>query len=340
MKFLKWTAITIGILLLLFLILGIIMPKEFQVENKTTIQTSAATVYNVLNDISLQDKWNPWLMEDKTMQVTYSENTIGKGAAYTYTSEDFGNGSQMITNSIQNQQVDLEISFDDRDPAKVQYLIISEKNESELTWNFSGKMGYPMNVFIPIMKWQIGSSMKKGLNNIKGMAETRWKEGEYYDYAVTYDLLPKRNFVLKRGIVPAKDVQQFYMTNLGGLFQAVQKSGQPMDGMPCGLYFSEDKSKNTFDMAAAIPVVDAVDIPNAASLTIPEGKGLIINHYGDYSGLNMAHLAAVTYMRDREMVHSEPIIEEYLSDPEQVEDPSKVLTRIYYYLADTGINGQ
>jgi effector-binding domain-containing protein len=340
MKFLKWTGIIIGSLLVLFLLLGIFMSKEFKVEKKTTVPASAATVYNILNDISLQSKWNPWLMDDKTMNVSYSENTIGKGATYTYTSEEFGNGSEMITNSVPNERVDLEIAFDGGDPAKINYLIAPLKDNSELTWTFSGKMGYPSNVLLPIMKWQIGNSIEKGLANIKKIAETRWKEGKYYDYTITYDQLPERNFVLKRGVVPQKDIQQFYLTNLGGLFQAVQKSGQQMDGMPCGLYFSENKIKKTFDMAAAIPVIEQVEIPNAASLSIPQGKGLIIDHYGDYAGLSIAHLAAETYMRDREMVHHEPIIEEYLSDPTQEEDPSKVLTRIYYYLADTGINGK
>ena len=339
MKLLKWTGIILSILLALFLILGIVMSKEFKVEKNTTIPASSSTVYNILNDISLQGKWNPWLTEDKSMKVNYSENTIGKGAAYTYTSDDFGNGSEVITNSIPNKQVDLEIAFEGGDPAKVQYLITPMKNESELTWIFSGKMSYPMNVFNPIMKWQIGKSMKKGLSNITQLAEARWKEGIYYDFTITYDQLPERNFVLKRGVVPQKDIQQFYLTNLGSLFQAVQKSGQEMDGMPCGLFFSEDKIKNTFDMAAAIPVLEQVDIPDAASLNVPGGDGLILNHYGAYSGLSKAHLAIEMYMRDREMVHSEPIIEEYLSDPSQVDDPGKVLTRIYYYLADTGING-
>jgi effector-binding domain-containing protein len=90
-------------------------------------------------------------------------------------------------------------------------------------------------------------------------------------------------------------------------------------------------------MAAAIPVVEKVDIENAASLTLESGEGLLIDHYGDYSGLPMAHQAVEMYMRDREMVHHEPFIEEYLSDPNEEEDPNKVLTRIYYYLADTGI---
>jgi effector-binding domain-containing protein len=313
------------------------MPKDFEVEKSILIPASPSTTYNILNDISLQKNWNPWLTEDETMKVTFSENTIGKGAAYTYSSEKYGNGSEMITNNELNKSIDLDMAFEGDDPSKIKFMIDTQGGQSKLSWKLTGRMGFPSNVFGPIMKWQIGKSMNKGLANISAIANDRWKNGKYYGYEIKYDQLPERHFVLKRKVVSTNGIQQFYLTNLGSLFQAVQKSGIEMDGMPCGLFYAEDKIKSTFDMAAAIPVIEKVDIENAASLTMAEGEGLIIDHYGDYSGLPTVRLAVEMYMRDREMVHQEPFIEEYLSDPSEEDDPDEVLTRIYYYLADTGI---
>ena len=337
MKYLKRLGYLAVALLILFVLLGIFMPKDIDLNVSRDIDTPIPVLYNIVNDISTQTAWNPWMQSDETMQVVFSEQTSGMGASYSWTSENSGNGSQTIVNSIPNQMVEMDVVFEDQDPSNASVSFQPSKDGTQVTWAFQGRIGFPMNILGPFFKRSIRSSYKKGLKSLEDLAIERWKDNKYFGYEIKPDNLPERNFVVRRDIVKVAEMQQFYATNLGSLFQAVQSSGQEMDWMPSGLFYSTEAVDGKIDMAAAIPVGDAVAIDNTGSVIIPEGPGLEIDHYGDYSLLPSAHKAAEAYMRDRGLIHNAPFIEEYMTDPGLEKDSQKWLTKIYYYLADTGM---
>jgi effector-binding domain-containing protein len=336
MKYLKRIGYGLIALLILFIGLGIFMSKDIDINVSREIEAPVPVVYHIVNDISNQTMWNPWLNSDESMTLTFSDNTIGEGASYSWISENSGTGSQTITASIPNQRIDMNVVFDNEEASLTPMTFVKTEDGTSVNWSFKGRVGFPQNIMGPFIRRSIKSAYKKGLSSLNDMAAERWEEGMYYDMKVTKKELPQRNFVSKRAEVKTADMQQFYATNLGGLFQAVQAAGVEMDGMPCGLFYHYNTSKNLMDMAAAIPVKQSITIANAAPVYIPEGEGLVVDHYGDYSGLPIAHKALEAYMRDRGLIHNAPYIEEYLTDPTEEEDPGKILTKVYYYLAETG----
>lgn len=336
MKYLKILGYILLGLLVLLVILGIVLPKTIKTSVSRDMDVPPTVAYHIVNNLQTQEMWNPWKADDETMVFTMGDKTEGVGATYSWTSENSGTGSQTISETVPNNKVVMDVQFGEEDPAMAPFTFEKSGEGTKVTWAFEGHMGFPSNIMGPFMKWGIKSSCKKGLKNIEELANKRWKDGEYFGYTIIEDRLPERNFVLKRGEVPGKGIQQFYVTNLGALFGEVQKSGIEMDGMPCGLFYDYDESNDIHDMAAAIPVAEPIEIENAASVTLDAGVGLVIDHYGDYATLPRTHDAMDAYMRDREMVHHAPIIEEYKTDPTSVDDPSKVLTKVIYYLADTG----
>ena len=128
------------------------------------------------------------------------------------------------------------------------------------------------------------------------------------------------------------NVQQFYASNLGNLFNKAQTAGIEMKGMPCGLYFSMNPDSNgSMDMAAAIPISTAVSIEGAGYLSIPARAAISLDYYGDYHTIPQGHLAMEAFMKDRGYLLDTPVIEEYVTDPGEEPDPSKYLTRITRY---------
>jgi effector-binding domain-containing protein len=335
MKYLKILGWILLLLLILFAALGTFMSKEIDVAVSREIKTPSQVVYNVVNDLTTQTNWNPWLKEDETMELTFSDITTGEGASYSWTSKE-GTGSQTITSAIPHQSINMNVVFDDEEPSQSPITFKSIDNGTEVTWAFQGKIGFPYNIMGPFIRRSIKSSYKDGLKMLEGIAEERWKDGTYMGYEIKVTSLPERNFIIRRDEVNVSDMQQFYATNLGSLFQAVQKAGQEMDGMPSGLFYNTAPGNGKIDMAAGIPVKEEIAIKNTGTETIPEGEGLEVDYYGDYSGLPTVHKAIEAYMKDRGLIHNAPFIEEYLTDPGEEKDSNKWLTKVYYYLADTG----
>ena len=336
MKYIKRLGYLLAALLVLIVAAGIIMPKEIKVTVEKEMETPVSVAYNIANNFLTQEEWNPWMMGDETMQIEMGSLIEGKGASYSWTSENSGAGTQTITETSENEKITIDVDFDDQGHSLSSMLFSKTEEGSMVSWAFESKTGFPSNILAPFYKYSVKKAFKKGLKNLEGLAEKRWKEGIYFGHKINLQDLPERNFIMSRDNISVKDIKQFYISNLGSLFNAVQKAGVEMDGMPSGLFFDFDEQKGMTDMGAAIPVADRIKIENTISLNIPEGPGLVIDHYGDYAGLTKTHHAMVAYMRDRGLINNAPVVEEYLSDPEQEKDPSKVLTKVYYYLADTG----
>lgn len=141
-----------------------------------------------------------------------------------------------------------------------------------------------------------------------------------------------RHFVTRRQIVDNKRSQQFYASNLGPLFGAIQQANVNMKGKPCGLIYNWNGGKT--DLAAAIPVEEHIAIDGAVSESIMPGAALTVDYYGDYEGLPKVHAAIQTYLSDRGLSHNWPVVVEYVTDPAEETDSDKWLTKVTYTLAE------
>jgi len=204
-----------------------------------------------------------------------------------------------------------------------------------VTWTFEGaETPFYMRPFNLFMKGSLKKTYREGLANIESMINERVKEKKYRGYKINEVDMPEKNYIMNRSVVNIANIQQFYTQNLGALFGKLQGANIEMDGMPSGLFFKWNESEGSTDMAASIPVKDAVAIKGASSLTIPAGRALQIDFYGDYSKTAEAHYALDDYMKDYGLFNNSPMVEEYVTDPGEEKDMSKWLTKITYYLAE------
>ena len=93
-------------LLVLFIALGIFMSKEIDVSVSKEMEVPPQVVYNIVNDISTQTSWNPWLKNDETMELMFSDTLVGEGSSYSWIS-DQGTGSQTINKVVKNQSIEI-----------------------------------------------------------------------------------------------------------------------------------------------------------------------------------------------------------------------------------------
>src|SRR5436190_3723458 len=147
--------VIIGIIIL-YIILAFVGPKQVKVERQIAINKPVATVKSRLGDFKyFHDKWSPWTEKDPAMKTTY-EGTPGEpGHLYTWSgNKEVGSGS-MTLEGYNGDTLLQKLSFEGEGDAK-SYFIMKDNNAStDVTWGMTFPVGFmhrPMMLFINMDK--------------------------------------------------------------------------------------------------------------------------------------------------------------------------------------------
>lgn len=331
MKLIKRILIGLLVLIALLLIAAAFMPKSFQVQHSKEIATPASFLYNLADDHSVAKLWNPWVQEDTSMVLTMGDKTKGVGGEYSWSSEAMGTGKAKFIEAEKNKKIKAEIFFDGNGPNYYTLDFTPSGDKTNVTWTMDSEMSWPFNLMAPFIKGSVKKSYVKGLNNLEKVALTRMNDGVYNGIKINESEIEERYYVLNRAEVPFDKMGTFFGQNLGPMFQTVQEAGLSMAGMPSGLVFKWDEANGKADMAAAIPISEETSLRDLKSTTLPASPVLEVIYEGDVANSQVAHAAIDAYMADRGILFNYPVVEEYITDPGKVSDPSKTKTRILYY---------
>lgn len=342
MSILKYILIPIALIAGIYCLLCVFGPKRFDTTRSIEMNAPKNMAFNMVNNMKTWESWSPWFAKDPEIKLGYGDKTIGIGATSTWSSEvkEVGSGKQTIIESVAGELIKTNLEFEGWDDASTGVWNFEDagNGKSKVSWGMESSKDMPFllrgMMLVSGMKKSMENDFDSGLASIKKIAEDRAVHKMYDGYKINEVALQDKHFVMNRSEVDIDNIQQYYATNLGALFGKVNNVGVEMDGMPSGLFFKFDEPNNRADMAAAIPVKDAVDIRGVSSLTVPAKRALQIDYYGDYKQTTKAHDAVDKYLADYGLLYDAPIIEEYVTDPSTEPDSKKWLTKITYYLAE------
>lgn len=333
MKIIRILLIVLAVLILLAVIAMFALPQNFSTETAKRIDASPKTVFNILNNIENESLWNPWQSQDTSMVVTFGESRVGKGASYTWKSKNMGDGSMEYIDVVKDQKLTSKLNFGGMGEGTAMYTLTPDGDGTLVNWSLDSKSSRPWNLMNFMIKSQTKKSFEQGLKNLNKLATER-RGGEYLGYTIKEELVLGKTYVISRGEVGLDQMSEFYAQNLAPLFKKIQAAQVEMSGHPSALVYSYNMKKGTTDMAAGIPIAQAVDIQGASSETIDTRKAVVIDYYGDPKKTETAHYAIDAYMADRSLNYDWPVIEEYVTDPSEEPNPEKWLTRIIYFIAE------
>lgn len=334
-KYIKYLIGFLVFLLLAYILLAVLSPKKLVLKESTKIEAPASVCFNLVNDLQKWSLWSPWQKLDTSAVHTYSDKSYGTGAQWTWKgNKNMGEGTQTIVESKANEMLKMSLEFKGYDDlAYNTWNFEQEKKNTKVSWDFEGSnTSFFMRPLNLLMKGALKKSYREGLSQLREISEKRANEKVYRGFKIEELQLDEKHYILRRKEVSFDNMQQFYSQNLGALFAKVQEASLTMNGMPSGLYFKWDELRNVADMAAAIPISEVVDLKDADTYTIPTGRAVQIDYYGDYENLAEPHTAIDEYLKDYSLHQNPPVVEEYLTDPGEESDPSKWLTRIIYYI--------
>jgi len=339
MKYLKYLLYVILGLILFYVLLCILGPKNMNVTETISINSPASIPYNLTNHSKKSELWNSWTMNDTTLVTEYNDIVSGVGSKSSWVSQLTGEGTQEITETVLNTKVRSKLNFKGWNGDNfAEFNFVESGNKTDVSYSFEGTtLPFLIKGFALVtgMKKSMHVNYKESLDNLKKLSEER-EGGLYNGYEITEQELGEKHFLMNRQKVAPENIQQFYATNLGALFTKVQTADVEMKGMPCGLYFNWPEDGNgKVDMAAAIPIAEPISIRDATTYTIPARTAIVLDFYGNYNTIGDGHDAIEEYMIDRSYLPYPPAVEEYVTDPGEEPDPNKWLTKMTQYFSVT-----
>ncbi|MBV1909979.1 MAG: SRPBCC family protein [Kangiellaceae bacterium] len=168
-KFLK----VFGVICLLVIIIGLIIPNEVDVRRSVTINASNEQIHRFTNNLERWPKWSPWIQSDPSIQTTLGEIHSGVGASQSWVSTS-GSGQLTLTDSSIDNGIVYDMTFEG-DPTVYQAGISYQNNGNNVTvtWYMKGEMKPIIigNYFALMMDMFIGDSFKQGLEMLKREVE-------------------------------------------------------------------------------------------------------------------------------------------------------------------------
>ena len=181
MKIIKYIFAALGILLVVVLLTGLMLPKEYSVSREVTINRSKAEVFDYARKLEHQLDYSVWWKMDpkQVTKFTGEDGTVGFVAAWKSELDSVGSGEEEIVALQEGERIGFALRFKEpfESNASSEMLFAApDSNTTKLTWNFNGDMSYPFNVtqlFIS-MEDMLGKDIQEGLQNMKVILE---KEG-------------------------------------------------------------------------------------------------------------------------------------------------------------------
>lgn len=174
MRILKKILLFILALVGLFLLVGLVIDKEYTISHSITINKPQQEVFNYVKLFKNQENYSVWVMADPNIKLKYEgvDGTVGAKVSWEG-NDDVGAGSQTITN-ITNERIDVDLHFirpmeDDQKGATIVKVI--NANSCTLTEEFYGNDPYPMNTLSFIGKYFIKDAFTKNAENVKKILE-------------------------------------------------------------------------------------------------------------------------------------------------------------------------
>ena len=174
MKFLKIVGVILIVIIVGIGLTGMLLSGEAKMERSIVINAPVEKVYGELNTFNNIFEWSPWMKMDPNMKTQFSGPEYGVGARYEWQSEEpnVGNGSQVITESRENEYVKTEMDFGVPGENYAEYILEPTDGGTKVTWTYYGQTPeFAMKFMMLGIDSFLGPQYEQGLADLKTYIE-------------------------------------------------------------------------------------------------------------------------------------------------------------------------
>lgn len=332
MKVLKVLGILLLVVVVIWLIASLILPKEMNIKVEETIEAPVSVVWDQVSSFEKADKWSPWYDYDPNMKVTFNGESGSVGSSMSWDgNKDVGSGTMTMTSSdMENHVIENNVKHDfGEGNSKMELTEVDGK--TTVVMSYIEKQGVPWNVMGTLSgaEKMMTGVFKKELGLLKALAEEEAnKVPEPVVYTVEEVQREATKYVGKKEVMKFADLTSEYFGEKMGTLSALVMD--KMVGAPSALYWTYDEENMQSEMTVAMPVNMDKAPAGYEFYEQPAGTYITVDYFGPYDGMKPAHETLGAYMAEKNLSMAGAAMEEYITDPMTEKDSSKWLTRISY----------
>lgn len=172
---LKKLLTALAILILVFVIVGALLPRDYKVSRSVVVKAEPAKIHPFVGELKRWDEWAPWKEADPTIVTTFGPTTTGVGASQSWTGTD-GSGRLTFTKCDPATGIACDMVFlhGDREmPSKTWITYTPVAGGTQVEWGIDGVMDMPVvgGYFAQMSDMMMGGMFEKGLEKLKTRAE-------------------------------------------------------------------------------------------------------------------------------------------------------------------------
>ena len=340
MRIIKKVGIVLIVLVLIYVGLAIIGPKNYTVERSKNINVPANVVFDLVSKFSNWEQWSPWKEKDPTATYTLDgeDGVVGTKYSWVGDEETTGKGSMTITEIIPNQKFAYDLEFTEpwEMKSKGAFELTESENETTVKWIDSGDIPFAQRPFMLFMSIDdmIGKDFERGLFKIDSIAQIKAKEVEKNNKITETEFKGGKYIGVKHQIKISDLDSSIYANSYAKLGAYFAQNNIAPAGVPCSITARWDEEADSCDIIVAFPVEEPVENldKDLTYVEIPITASLLFDFYGEYKNMNKAYDTIHEYMLKNNLKVGNYVIEEYITDPATVDNKEEILTKIYYLL--------
>jgi effector-binding domain-containing protein len=327
MKALKIIGIIILVIIVLFLVVALFLPKNVHMEESIVINKPASLVFKQVNNFRNWEPWSPFQAADPEMVNTFEGPEQGLDATMRWTSKKNGNGYMTIIESVPYKKVISTLDFGMPGTTN-SFLLDEQQGGTKVTWEVDiADLPYPAGRFIGLM---ISSSMKgvfiQGLEKLKEVTEAMPDPP-----ALKIVDVPEKAVISVIDSCNWSDIGTRMGEMFGELMAAQAKAKVAQTGAPLTMYHKWDEVNQFAVFENCIPVSGVVVSKGRVQYKVlPAGRAVMGTHFGAYDKTMYMYVALDEYVKDFGLQETGGPVEEYANDPMNEPDTAKWQTNIYF----------
>ncbi|KPH96532.1 hypothetical protein AMS58_00235 [Pseudoalteromonas porphyrae] len=156
---------------MLLLVLGLVLPQQYQVNKSIIIQAEQVIIEPYINDFSKWQLWSPWEAVDPSIIFDVSNPSSGVGA-HQFWQSNWGFGEMTITN-ITPSTIHLNILFNEEHIATGTINFTRKANGNLISCTLLGEVTTPIlgGYLALISQYILTNTVELGLNNLKTVVQ-------------------------------------------------------------------------------------------------------------------------------------------------------------------------
>lgn len=308
---------------------------SYDIKRSRLIQADQIVVFNELNDFKNWKEWGPWYEQDSTIRVEYSDNTVGTGGAYSWTSDIEGGGSIKTLAVREPERLDQEIVFETpfgNMMSDVYWMIESSDKGTELTWGIKGEMPFLTRFMAADMEEQLGPMEERGLELFDENIQKKLKKfsidsvgvvdfsGGFYLYLSTSSKIASMG---NKMTLMMNDIEKY-----------VEENKIRLTGSPFTIYHTFDEANGTTMFSIGYPIAERIVTVGSDILTgyFERGtyfKSILVGSYENSEEAWEKTIFDASSLKEYTFLEEEEPFEVYVNNPVNTPNPAELITEIY-----------